>query len=73
MDMLQKGRFDGVLVDADQSEQLTKIMDMFVILLEGGTEHDFKVLEPNDGMMVLQKFSSSFKHQNKYGNVPKFY
>lgn len=70
MDMLQKGRFDGVLVDADQSEQLTKIMDMFVILLEGGTEHDFKVLEPNDGTL---KFSSSFRHENKYGNVPKFY
>lgn len=55
MDMLQKGRFDGVLVDADQSEQLTKIMDMFVILLEGGTEHDFKVLEPNDGDVKIVK------------------
>lgn len=52
MELLEKGRFDGVIVDADQSELLTKIMDMFVILLEGGTEHDFKVLEPNDGMLT---------------------
>ena len=48
MDLFEKGRLDNVLIDADQSDQLVKVMDMFVILLEGGTEYDFKVLESED-------------------------
>lgn len=48
-DMLEKGRFDDILVDADQSDLLIKTMDMFVILLEGGNENDFRILDANDG------------------------
>lgn len=57
--MLNKNRFDDVLVDADQSDQLIKIMDMFVIFLEGGTENDFKVLETNDGEAKIPKTTTS--------------
>lgn len=49
IELLNKNKFDKVIVDADQSEQLVKIMDIFVILLEGGTESDFQVLESNEG------------------------
>lgn len=49
-DMLEKGRFDDILVDADQSDLLVKTMDMFVILLEGGNENDFRILDSNEGV-----------------------
>ena len=55
MELFEKGRLDNVLIDADQSDRLVKVMDMFVILLEGGTEYDFEVLEPEDS-----KFSRIF-------------
>lgn len=57
--MLNKNRFDDVLVDADQSDQLIKIMDMFVILLEGGNENDFKILENNETESKTSKLASS--------------
>ncbi len=35
--------FEGTSVDGEQQDKLTKILDMVVILLEGGDENDFKV------------------------------
>ena len=45
MDMMNKGKFDHVSVDADQSEKLVKLLDTVVIKLEGGTEKDLQVLD----------------------------
>ncbi|KAK7865942.1 hypothetical protein R5R35_005009 [Gryllus longicercus] len=45
LEFLDNGRLDKVSVDADQSEQLIRLLDAVVIRLEGGTEHDLLVLD----------------------------
>ncbi|KAK7586146.1 hypothetical protein V9T40_004022 [Parthenolecanium corni] len=60
-DMLEKGRFDDILVDADQSDLLIKTMDMFVILLEGGNENDFRILDANDGEIKPAKVGTGIE------------
>ena len=44
-DFFDHGRFDPLTIDADQSEKLVKLLDAFVIKLEGGTDLDLQVLE----------------------------
>lgn len=63
-DMLNKNRFDDVLVDADQADNLIKAMDMFVILLEDGNENDFKILEANEGEIKLPKPTETIEIKN---------
>jgi len=46
VDFFGKGKFDGVSIDGDQSEQLIKVLDSVVIMLEGGSEPDLQVSLP---------------------------
>ncbi len=43
VDFFGKGKFNGVSIDGDQSEQLIKVLDSVVIMLEGGSEADLQV------------------------------
>nr|CAG4640777.1 EOG090X04A7 [Eulimnadia texana] len=43
-EFFDKGLFDSLSIDADQSEKLIKVLDSAVIKLEGGTDHDLDVL-----------------------------
>ncbi len=45
VEFLESGRFDKLTIDADQSDKLVKLLDAFVIKLEGGTDLDLEVLE----------------------------
>lgn len=45
MEFLETGRLDKVSVDAEQSEQLIKLLDAVVIRLEGGTDLDLSILD----------------------------
>ncbi|KAG8241523.1 hypothetical protein J6590_085147 [Homalodisca vitripennis] len=45
MEFLDNGRLDKVTVDAEQSEQLIKLLDAAVIRLEGGTDLDLEILD----------------------------
>uniref|UniRef100_A0A1B6E5E1 SERRATE/Ars2 N-terminal domain-containing protein n=2 Tax=Clastoptera arizonana TaxID=38151 RepID=A0A1B6E5E1_9HEMI len=45
MEFLDSGRLDKVAVDAEQSEQLIKLLDAVVIRLEGGSELDLTILD----------------------------
>ncbi|XP_075217478.1 arsenic resistance protein 2 isoform X2 [Lycorma delicatula] len=45
MEFMENGRVERVSVDADQSEQLMKLLDAVVIRLEGGTDLDLTILD----------------------------
>ncbi|XP_054277475.1 serrate RNA effector molecule homolog isoform X2 [Macrosteles quadrilineatus] len=45
MEFMESGRLDKVSVDADQSEQLIKLLDAAVIKLEGGNDFDLQILD----------------------------
>lgn len=45
MEFLEQNRLDKVTVDADQSEQLIRLLDAVVIRLEGGTDYDLLALD----------------------------
>ncbi|CAH1247279.1 SRRT [Branchiostoma lanceolatum] len=45
MELLQTGWLDKVTVDLDKSEDITKLLDAAVIKIEGGTDHDLKILD----------------------------
>lgn len=49
MEFLNNGRLEKVSVDAEQQEQLIKVLDAAVIRLEGGNELDLKVLDEVPG------------------------
>ncbi|XKL59382.1 hypothetical protein PGB90_000398 [Kerria lacca] len=55
-EMLDKGKFENIMIDSDHSDQLIKVMDMFVILLEGGNENDFKILESDENALKYIPF-----------------
>lgn len=57
MEFLDNGRIDKVSVDADQSDDLVKLLDAVVIRLEGGTDLDLKILD-----QVLGKQFRSLNH-----------
>lgn len=45
MEFLDQYRLEKVSVDADQSEQLIRLLDAVVIRLEGGTDYDLLALD----------------------------
>jgi hypothetical protein len=45
MEFMEQNRLDKVSVDADQSEQLIRLLDAVVIRLEGGTDYDLLALD----------------------------
>jgi hypothetical protein len=45
MEFLEQTRLEKVSVDADQSEQLIRLLDAVVIRLEGGTDYDLLALD----------------------------
>lgn len=49
----EKKRIDNIMVDADQSTKLTKLMDAFVIILEGGNEFDLTILDGTKFILSL--------------------
>ncbi|XP_049863805.1 serrate RNA effector molecule homolog isoform X13 [Schistocerca gregaria] len=60
LEFLDNGRLDKVSVDADQSEQLIRLLDAVVIRLEGGTDFDLQVLdEPKTTSTSAQSTSSN--------------
>lgn len=54
----EKKRIDNIMVDADQSTKLTKLMDAFVIILEGGNEFDLTILDDNP-TSTIKPFSAT--------------
>ncbi|XP_059079220.1 serrate RNA effector molecule homolog isoform X2 [Tigriopus californicus] len=44
-DFWDQKKFNGVSIDGDQGDHLIKLLDSIVIMLEGGTEHDLKILD----------------------------
>ncbi|GAV02828.1 hypothetical protein RvY_13346 [Ramazzottius varieornatus] len=45
MGLLKLNKIDDVKLDIDDSNQLVKLLDMALVLMEGGTEADFKSLD----------------------------
>ncbi|XP_078665696.1 LOW QUALITY PROTEIN: serrate RNA effector molecule homolog [Branchiostoma floridae x Branchiostoma belcheri] len=45
MELLGTGWLDNVTVDLDKSDVITKLLDAAVIKIEGGTDHDLKILD----------------------------
>ena len=45
MALLKMNKVEEVRLDTDDSNQLVKLLDMALVLMEGGTEADFKSLE----------------------------
>ncbi|XP_066963072.1 serrate RNA effector molecule homolog isoform X2 [Macrobrachium rosenbergii] len=45
VELYSAGRMENITVDADQSEELLKLLDSVVIKLEGGTDLDLQVLD----------------------------
>ncbi|KAK2165819.1 hypothetical protein LSH36_45g11011 [Paralvinella palmiformis] len=43
--LLELGRVDNISVDVDKSDGIVKLLDAAVILMEGGTEFDLKILD----------------------------
>ncbi|XP_069705569.1 serrate RNA effector molecule homolog isoform X2 [Periplaneta americana] len=69
LEFLQQTRLDKVSVDADQSEQLIRLLDAVVIRLEGGTDYDLLALdEPRPA--PSQSSTGTASNQNaKTGNT----
>lgn len=44
-ELFEMNRMENISVDADQSDQLLKLLDSVVIKLEGGTDLDLQVLD----------------------------
>lgn len=44
-EFVENGRFEKLSVDADQTDKLVKLLDAFVIKLEGGSDADLLVLD----------------------------
>lgn len=44
-ELYEANRMENISVDADQSDQLLKLLDSVVIKLEGGTDLDLQVLD----------------------------
>lgn len=61
MEFLKNGRVERVSVDADQSEQLMKLLDAVVIRLEGGTDLDLTILDEPPGKELVTIFIISFR------------
>lgn len=43
--LLEQKKIDGVSVDCSRTNDLLKLLDTVVIMLEGGTEEDLAILE----------------------------
>lgn len=52
MEFMESGRLDKVAVDAEQSEQLIKLLDAAVIRLEGGSDLDLTILDEVPGKLI---------------------
>lgn len=42
---MENGWFDGVSLDIEQSQAIIKVLDAAVIKMEGGTDHDLRILD----------------------------
>lgn len=75
MEFLESGRFEGVSLDSTSSEKLMKLMDWFVIRLEGGTDEDAAKLLSDDPKVrrgiVKQDDSTVAKIKKENGNGNK--
>ncbi|XP_048884629.1 serrate RNA effector molecule homolog isoform X1 [Brienomyrus brachyistius] len=45
MYLLENGWFDGISLDIERAPAIVKVLDAAVIKMEGGTDHDLKILE----------------------------
>ncbi|PSN55053.1 Serrate RNA effector molecule [Blattella germanica] len=64
MEFLEQTRLEKVSVDADQSEQLIRLLDAVVIRLEGGTDYDLLALdEPRPAANTGQGSTGSGSNQ----------
>lgn len=70
MEFLENGRLEKVSVDADQSEQLIRLLDAVVIRLEGGTDFDLQVLEEQKTTNSNASNSSSQANKTNNSNAP---
>lgn len=52
MDLMDKGWLENVSIEADKSKEITRFLDAVVIKLEGGTDHDLKILDTNEEVKV---------------------
>lgn len=53
--MLENDDIDKVSVDADQTENLLRLLDAVVIKLEGGTEEDLQILNVKPLISIIPR------------------
>uniref|UniRef100_A0A3P8RZL7 Serrate RNA effector molecule homolog (Arabidopsis) n=1 Tax=Amphiprion percula TaxID=161767 RepID=A0A3P8RZL7_AMPPE len=60
MFLLENGWFDNVSLDIEQTPAIIKVLDAAVIKMEGGTDHDLRILDlPSEEEEEREKFASA--------------
>ncbi|XP_066268744.1 serrate RNA effector molecule homolog isoform X2 [Branchiostoma lanceolatum] len=71
MELLQTGWLDKVTVDLDKSEDITKLLDAAVIKIEGGTDHDLKILDLPPEPVRTRTASEGAKGKGEPSSAPQ--
>lgn len=64
-EFLANHKIDSVCVDADNPDPLVYLLDSVVIKLEGGTDFDLKVLNPEEPLKAKFESASEKKESDK--------
>lgn len=71
MEILKSVNLDKVSADADQAENLLRLLDSVVIKLEGGTEEDLQILNVKPSKLLIPKDISKEKEKESKTVVEK--
>lgn len=52
---MEQGKIDNVCVDAENTDPLVRLLDSVVIKLEGGSDFDLTVLDPEETKKIKQQ------------------
>lgn len=61
---MEQGKIDDVCVDADNTDPLVRLLDSVVIKLEGGSDFDLKVLDPEEPIKIKSEPEPVKKESN---------
>ncbi|KAM3823546.1 serrate RNA effector molecule homolog isoform 3-T3 [Vipera latastei] len=63
--LMDNAWFEGLQLDIDKANAIIKVLDAAVIKMEGGTEHDLKVLEQEEEEERQEKAEPGKKEENR--------
>ncbi|EDM13276.1 rCG21727 [Rattus norvegicus] len=71
LSLMETGWFDNLLLDIDKADAIVKMLDAAVIKMEGGTEHDLRILEQEEEEEQAGKTGeTSKKEEGRAGPAP---